>query len=122
MPDRSHAVPWPVPVPSSRSRPARFEAASTARSAPTFGSDIMVKPSALVSRTMGSDAGGVRLTSRVFIRNSLPPGRVSRGRVVHHFHGLAGAEHGEAVERLSQRQTVRDERGGIETAARHEAN
>ena len=43
MPDSSQAVPMPVTVPSSSSRPPGFDAASAARSAPVFGSDAMVE-------------------------------------------------------------------------------
>src|SRR6185295_19195354 len=67
MPDKSQAVPCPVPVPNSRSRPPGFDAARTANNAPTFGSETIVKSSALVSLTMAWNAGGVRLISRSFI-------------------------------------------------------
>ena len=48
MPESSHAVPWPVPVPSSSNRPPGFDAARTASRAPTLTSDAMLKPSVRV--------------------------------------------------------------------------
>ena len=60
MPESSHAVPMPVPVPSSSSRPPGFAAASAARNAPVFGSEAIENPSFAVSAWMAASAGGVR--------------------------------------------------------------
>ena len=57
MPESSHAVPMPVPVPSSSSRPPGFAAASAARSAPVFGSEAIENPSLAVSAWMAASAG-----------------------------------------------------------------
>src|SRR3954471_697948 len=67
IPASSHVVPCPVPVPSSRSRPPGFDAARAESNAPTFGSELMLKPRAFVSFRIASIAAGVRLMSRSFI-------------------------------------------------------